>query len=185
MHLLHKPLGHLPGAAFFVAGGQPGVMGFATAQIIEQLRDSALGRSGIGVVSRRSGKSLKRRRFRRDAAHASVQLPPFYGTLRVPEPGLYAGSSWPRPCRRRRSSCSGRPNYQTGPRFGPALKRIARFKRAGDLRIFRQTHSGQLVSGKSAVSHAGLTWRTSDRAPAIRAKTTSMARLLSTASISG
>ncbi len=40
-------------------------------------------------------------------------------------------------------------NFQT-PAIGPALKRIVRFKRACDLRFSGQTHSGQLVSGKSA-----------------------------------
>ena len=41
-------------------------------------------------------------------------------------------------------------NLWTGPRFGPALKRIVRLKRAGALRFSGQTDSGQLVSVKSA-----------------------------------
>lgn len=41
-------------------------------------------------------------------------------------------------------------NCWTGPRFGPASKRIFRFKGAGTLRISGQTDSGQLVFVKSA-----------------------------------
>ncbi len=44
------------------------------------------------------------------------------------------------------SSITARTNCWTGPRFGPALKRIVQFKRAGTLRLSGQTDSGQLVS---------------------------------------